>query len=65
MISSRLIFVLTLPLSLVICFFSEPILMIFGSQYLVAKETLIILIFGQGVCSLVGVAPIYLNMTGK
>lgn len=63
--SSRLIFVLTLPLSLVICFFSEPILMIFGSQYLVAKETLIILIFGQGVCSLFGVAPIYLNMTGR
>jgi O-antigen/teichoic acid export membrane protein len=63
--SSRLIFVLTLPMSIIICVFSENILTFFGPQYFVAKQALIILIFGQCINSLFGVAPIYLNMTGR
>lgn len=63
--SSRLIFILTLPMSLIICIFSEKILTFFGPQYIVAKQALIILIFGQCINSLFGVAPIYLNMTGR
>ncbi len=62
---SRLIFILTLPLSLVICVFPEQILTVFGPQYSIAKNALIILILGQGISSLFGVAPIYLNMTGR
>lgn len=62
---SRLIFILTLPLSLIICVFPEQILTVFGPQYVIAKNALIILILGQGISSLFGVAPIYLNMTGR
>jgi O-antigen/teichoic acid export membrane protein len=47
------------------CFFSEKILSIFGENYTYAKEALIILVIGQGICSLFGVSQIYLNMTGR
>lgn len=63
--SNRFIFLLTFPLMIFICFFSETILEVFGSSYIEAKSTLIILVIGQGVCSFFGAAPIYLNMTGR
>lgn len=63
--ASRLIFILTFPLSLLVCFYPDFILGFFGQDYLVAKEPLIILVIGQGVCSFFGTAPVYLNMTGR
>jgi O-antigen/teichoic acid export membrane protein len=63
--SSRLIFGITLPLIVLICLFSEYILSFFGHQYVAAQEAFLILIVGQGICSAFGVAPVYLNMTGR
>ncbi|MFV8341576.1 MATE family efflux transporter [Flavobacterium sp. XS2P39] len=63
--SSRLIFILTLPAVVLICVFSEYILSFFGSDYLAAKDALLILIIGQGICSVFGSASVYLNMTGR
>ncbi|NRS87885.1 O-antigen/teichoic acid export membrane protein [Flavobacterium sp. 7E] len=63
--SSRLIFAFTLPLVLLICVFSEYILGFFGKDYVVAREALLILIIGQGICSAFGSASVYLNMTGR
>jgi O-antigen/teichoic acid export membrane protein len=63
--ASRLIFLLTFPAVLIICFFSEFILGFFGKEYVAAKDALLILIVGQGICSAFGTAPVYLNMTGR
>lgn len=63
--SARLIFALTFPLSVLICFNSSFILSFFGQEYIVASQALIILILGQGLCAFFGLAPIYLNMTGR
>lgn len=63
--SSRLIFILTLPVALLICFFSEYILGFFGKDYIAAKDALLILVIGQGICSAFGSASVYLNMTGR
>jgi O-antigen/teichoic acid export membrane protein len=63
--SSRLIFMLTLPATLVICLFSESFLGFFGADYIAAKDALLILMIGQGLCSAFGAAPVYLNMTGR
>jgi O-antigen/teichoic acid export membrane protein len=63
--SAWLIFVLTLPLGLFIGLFPEYLLHFFGDDYVVAKDTLLILIVGQGLCSIFGSAPVYLNMTGR
>lgn len=63
--SSRLIFALTLPTALFICFFTDAILGFFGKEYVLAKEALLILTIGQAVCSIFGSAPVYLNMTGR
>ncbi len=63
--SARLIFILTFPATLIICFYSNYILGFFGNEYVQAQEALIILIAGQGLCAVFGLAPIYLNMTGR
>ena len=63
--SSRLIFALTLPAALVLCFFPEFILGFFGAEYVVARDALLILTIGQVICSAFGSAPVYLNMTGR
>ena len=63
--ATRLIFLLTFPAVLIICFFPEYILGFFGKGYIAAKEALLILIIGQGLCSAFGTAPVYLNMTGR
>ncbi|MFZ4105202.1 MATE family efflux transporter [Flavobacterium sp.] len=63
--SSRMIFFISIPLVLFFCFFSEMILGFFGEKYLVAKEPLIILMIGQGICSFFGAVQVYLNMTGR
>lgn len=63
--ASRLIFALTFPAAVIICIFPEFILFFFGKEYVVAKDALLILIAGQGICSAFGTAPVYLNMTGR
>ncbi|UQD55567.1 MATE family efflux transporter [Flavobacterium sp. K5-23] len=63
--SSRLIFLLTFPAALIVCFFSEEILGFFGKEYIAAQQALIILMIGQVICSAFGSAPVYLNMTGR
>jgi O-antigen/teichoic acid export membrane protein len=63
--AGRLIFLLTFPVAVMICFFPEYILVFFGKGYVAAKSALLILIIGQGICSAFGTAPVYLNMTGR
>lgn len=63
--SSRLIFLLTLPMIIVLSLFPSTILSVFGSNYTIAAQPLVILTLGQGICSLFGPIPIYLNMTGR
>ena len=63
--TSRLIFLFTFPLTLIVVLFSNSILTIFGQGYNNASTALIILMLGQLICSLFGSASIYLNMTGR
>ncbi|KAF2514078.1 oligosaccharide flippase family protein [Flavobacterium zhairuonense] len=63
--SARLILMITLPVILLISYFSKSILSIFGHQYIVAQQAFLILLIGQGICSAFGTASVYLNMTGR
>nr|WP_315141264.1 MATE family efflux transporter [uncultured Flavobacterium sp.] len=63
--SSRLIVAITLPAVIGLLLFPEFILHFFGSNYIVAKEALVVLVLGQGFCAFFGSAPVYLNMTGR
>lgn len=63
--SARMIFLISIPTVLFFCLFSTQILGFFGEKYLVVKEPLIILMVGQGICSVFGSVQVYLNMTGR
>jgi O-antigen/teichoic acid export membrane protein len=63
--SARLIFFISLPIVLLMCFFSNSILSIFGGQYKIASGALIVMMIGQGISAAFGAAPVYLNMTGR
>jgi O-antigen/teichoic acid export membrane protein len=63
--SARLIFFLTLPVVVLICMFPEKILTFFGKDFIIAKQPLLILMIGQGICSAFGAVQVYLNMTGR
>lgn len=63
--SSRIIVLFTLPVVLLVCFFSENILYFFGENYILGKQALLILMAGQLCASFFGVSAIYLNMTGR
>ncbi|WP_343696166.1 MATE family efflux transporter [Flavobacterium sp.] len=63
--SARLIFCITAPVIALISIFSEYVLSFFGHQYIAAQQAFLILIIGQGICSIFGSAPVYLNMTGR
>lgn len=63
--NARFIFIFSAPIVIITMLFPEFILNVFGSTYVEGKSTLLILITGQGVCSLMGAAPMYLNMTGR
>jgi O-antigen/teichoic acid export membrane protein len=63
--SARMIFLISIPTVLFFCLFSTQILGFFGEKYLVVKEPLIILMVGQGICSIFGSVQVYLNMTGR
>lgn len=62
---SRLIFLMTLPAVILIFISPVHILSFFGKEYVNAKDALLILIVGQGICSAFGAATVYLNMTGR
>ncbi|MGO4820054.1 MATE family efflux transporter [Flavobacterium sp. W21_SRS_FM3] len=63
--SVRLIVVITAPVTLIMCLLSNQLLGFFGENYKVATTALLILIVGQGICSIFGTATVYLNMTGR
>jgi O-antigen/teichoic acid export membrane protein len=63
--TSRIIFSFSLLITLPLVFFSKEILTNFGNHYERASTPLIIIILGQGFCSLFGVVSIYFNMTEK
>jgi O-antigen/teichoic acid export membrane protein len=63
--SARIIVLLTLPVVLFVCLFSENILYFFGENYVQGKQALLILMTGQLFASFFGVSAIYLNMTGR
>lgn len=63
--SSRIIFVLNFILCIFLLIFSEYILSFFGSEYLVAKKSFLILILGQLIIAGFGSVAVYLNMTGR
>lgn len=63
--SARIIVLLTVPVVLIVCLFSENILYFFGENYTQGKQALLILMIGQLMASFFGVSAIYLNMTGR
>jgi O-antigen/teichoic acid export membrane protein len=63
--STRLIFMLSLPALIILGVFASFFLNFFGSQYVIAKWPLIILLLGQLVNTMCGPVAIYMNMTGR
>lgn len=63
--SARLIVAISLPVVVCFCLLSRPLLSLFGQKYLIAREPLLILMIGQGICSFFGGVQVYMNMTGK
>ncbi|WP_394354969.1 MATE family efflux transporter [Psychroserpens luteus] len=63
--SNRLILILSFPVIVLLAFFSEWILSLFGDEYVVAQNALLILLLGQLFNSLCGPVGVYMNMTGK
>lgn len=63
--STRLIFVISIPVLLVLSVFSEFILKQFGPNFIIAQEVLWILLLGQLIKSMSGPVAVYFNMTGK
>lgn len=63
--SARMIFGLSLPIVILFCLLSKQILMLFGKEYLAARDPLLILLIGQGICSFFGGVQVYMNMTGR
>lgn len=63
--ATRLIFILTIPVLFILFVFSPYILSFFGEEYIEAKGTLRIMLFGQMFNTLCGSVAIYMNMTGK
>lgn len=63
--SARMIVAISLPLAVFFCLLSGPLLSFFGQKYLIAREPLLILMIGQGICSFFGGVQVYMNMTGR
>ncbi len=57
--------VLSVPLILFLILFSDSILSFFGSNYILAKQALYIILFGQVINAFCGPVGLYLNMTGR
>ena len=63
--SARIIFIISIPVLILLFVFSDFMLGLFGANYVLAKEALLLLLCGQFFSSLCGPGAIYLNMTGK
>lgn len=62
--SSKLIFISTFPLLIILIIFGKYILQMFGEEFMDAYIVMVILILGQIVNSLCGSVGYFLNMTG-
>ncbi|MCK8481791.1 MATE family efflux transporter [Psychroserpens algicola] len=56
---------LSIPLIIGIIIFSDLILSFFGDNYVLAKQALYVILFGQIINTLCGPVGLYLNMTGR
>ena len=63
--SARIIFIISVPILIILFIFSDFVLSLFGENYVLAREALLLLLAGQFFSSLCGPGAIYLNMTGK
>ena len=63
--ATRINVVISLPIIIVLLCFSEYILSTFGSNYVLAKSALWVLLFAQFFNSVTGPSALYLNMTGR
>ena len=63
--SARIIFIISVPVLIILFVFSDFMLGLFGENYVLAREALLLLLGGQFFSSLCGPGAVYLNMTGK
>ena len=63
--SARIIFIISTPVLIILFVFSDFMLGLFGANYVLARDALLLLLCGQFFSSLCGPGAIYLNMTGK
>lgn len=63
--SARIIFIISIPVLIILFVFSDFMLGLFGANYVLARDALLLLLGGQFFSSLCGPGAIYLNMTGK
>lgn len=63
--ATRINVVISLPIIIVLLCFSEYILSTFGSNYVLAKSALWVLLIAQFFNSVTGPSALYLNMTGR
>lgn len=63
--TSKIIFYFSFVLTILILMFSNSILNVFGKEYLISKEILIILLLGNLIMAISGNTYIYLLMTNK
>ena len=63
--SARIIFIISIPVLIILFVFSDFMLGLFGENYVLAREALLLLLGGQFFSSLCGPGAVYLNMTGK
>jgi len=63
--ATRMNVVISLPIIIILLFFSEYVLSTFGSNYILAKNSLWILLIAQFFNSITGPSALYLNMTGR
>jgi O-antigen/teichoic acid export membrane protein len=63
--ATRMNVVISLPIIIILLFFSEYVLSTFGSNYILAKNALWILLIAQFFNSITGPSALYLNMTGR
>ena len=63
--ATRISVVISLPIIILLLLFSEYVLSTFGSNYILAKNALWILLIAQFFNSITGPSALYLNMTGR
>ena len=63
--SARIIFIISIPILTILFVFSDFMLGLFGENYVLAREALLLLLGAQFFSSLCGPGAVYLNMTGK